>query len=267
MYGFLPNFQYGGYYLNPKAETIAEIVELSVYAGQAILEHFQTDLAVENKSDDSPVTAADLAAHCVISDGLRESGLPVVSEEGETRPPEGAYWLVDPLDGTRSFIQGTPEFTVNIALIEKGRPLWGVVHAPVSGQLWWGGPIDGSWTRDTEGTRRLSVSAPASPLRVLASRNHLNQATRDFIQNLGPVDWVSRGSSLKFCAIAQGEADLFPRLGPCCEWDTAAGEAVLMGAGGQICDFLGNPLQYGKPDVLNPHFIASGQRDPRDYLP
>lgn len=264
---FLSVFQLGRYYVNPSTLNLQAVVHLSVDAGHAILPFYRTDFEVQSKADDSPVTAADLAAHRCIAQGLQHTGLQVVSEEGETWTEARSYWLVDPLDGTKSFINGQPDFTVNIALIVEGRPVWGVVHAPVTQQTWWGGPAEGSWVEDQQGTRRIACVEPQQPLRVLASRNHLNDATQAFIAQLGPVDRVSRGSSLKFCAIAQGQADLFPRLGPCCEWDTAAGEAVLMGAGGSLCDLEGRPLRYGKADPLNPYFIASGQADPRDYLP
>ena len=137
--------------------------------------------------------------------------------------------------------------------------------SPRGGLVWW----TGGWqlAKSARANPKDTVHTAPRTLGVLASRNHLNDATQNFIETLGAVERVQRGSSLKFCAIAEGQADLYPRLGPCCEWDTAAGEAVLIGAGGSICDFQGRPLAYGKADVLNPHFLASGQTDPRHYLP
>ena len=243
------------------------IVRISVQAGQAIMPYFASNLTVSLKSDNSPVTVADQAAHHVIEQALQPLGYPVVSEEGHNRDGGACYWLVDPLDGTRSFIDGSTEFTVNIAWIDQGRPVWGVVHAPALNRTWWGGVDHDSQMQSEQGVQTIQVSPSRHPLRVLASKNHSNPATQAFLEQLGQIEHIASGSSLKFCEIAQGQADLYPRLGPCCEWDTAAGEAVLMGAGGQVCDFQGQPLRYGKSDVLNPHFIASGQRDPRDYLP
>lgn len=246
---------------------VERVVDIAHQAGERCMDYFQTSLAVSLKSDDSPVTLADQAAHDLIESALASQGLPVVSEEGQHSSQAERYWLVDPLDGTRSFIAGSPEFTVNIALIDQGRPVWGVVHAPALNKTWFGGVGHPSQMRVSGQSEPIRVSPPQVPLRVMASKNHSNPETQAFITGLGAVDHVAAGSSLKFCYIAQGLADVYPRLGPCCEWDTAAGEAVLIGAGGGVCDFQGNPLAYGKADVLNPHFIASGQRDPRDYLP
>lgn len=242
-------------------------IDLARSAGQRTLDFFQGSVEVQIKSDRSEVTEADHAAHRIIEQGLAETGIPVVSEEGSHHAGAERFWCVDPLDGTKSFIAGSPEYTVNIALIEQGRPVWGVVYAPAQERLWFGGAGQGAWMQSQGGEQPIGVSATGSPLRVLATRNHSNPQTEAFLADLGPIEHLARGSSLKFCAIAQGEADLYPRLGPCCEWDTAAGEAILIGAGGAVCDFDGQPLRYGKPDVLNPWFIASGQASPSDYLP
>ena len=243
------------------------VVALAEEAGRATLTCYQKPLEIRYKGDESPVSQADELSHQIIAKGLADTGLQVVSEEGQTQSKATRYWCVDPLDGTKSFIAGVEDFTVNIALIVEGRPVWGVVVAPVLEVAWFGGLEGGSWRKAQGQTQKIQCTPPQAPLRVLASRNHLNDATQDFIETLGAVERVQRGSSLKFCAIAEGQADLYPRLGPCCEWDTAAGEAVLIGAGGSICDFQGRPLAYGKADVLNPHFLASGQTDPRHYLP
>lgn len=242
---------------------LTQIQNLVSDAGRVCMAFFESH-RVTTKADGSPVTEADLAAHEILL-GLPD--FPVVSEEGDHTPPSGPYWLVDPLDGTRSFVEGQPDFTVNVALIESGAPVWGMVSAPAFETTWWGGQGRGAVVQRGGQAAAIRVSPTASPLRVLCSKNHLNGPTQGFIDGLGPVARVQRGSSLKFCAIAEGEADLYPRLGPCCEWDTAAGQAVLEGAGGQVVDFAGQRLRYGKADVLNPHFLASGQADPRDYLP
>lgn len=240
-----------------------QIIALAQRAGAATLDYFRGDFEVYDKSDDSPLTQADLAADAIISAGLPD--YPIRSEEsshGDFAASE-TFWLVDPVDGTRSFVAGSPEYTVNIALIHRGRPVWGVIDAPALNQTWWGGPGQGAFFNGEP----IRVTATQSPLRVLASRNHLNALTLDFIAALPAHERVQRGSSLKFCAIAMGQADLFPRMGPCCEWDTGAGEAILIGAGGSICDLAGQPLAYGKADALNPYFIASGETNPVDYLP
>lgn len=224
--------------------------------------------AVTHKADDSPLTAADLAAHACIVKGLRDltDDIPIVSEEGCV-PDEGAraaerFWLVDPLDGTKEFLARNGEFTVNIALIEHGRPVLGVVTVPVHGLTYWGGAGQGAFRRASgELTwHRLHVAAPrasSQPLRVMASKSHLNEATQALIARLGPHELVQAGSSLKFCRIAEGAADVYPRLGPTCEWDTAAAQAVVEAAGGHVCTLQGTPLRYGKADVLNPDFVVS----------
>ncbi|MAM00612.1 3'(2'),5'-bisphosphate nucleotidase CysQ [Hydrocarboniclastica marina] len=247
---------------------IPELLEIAEAAGEAILEVYRTVIAVEYKGDNSPVTAADMAAHHIIMDGLTRltPDTPILSEEAanipwSTRQQWQRYWLVDPLDGTREFLNRSGEFTVNIALIEGGQPILGVVSVPVTGDYYWGGEATGAWHRGSVGTvRELKVSAPASKLRVLASKSHLNEETRAYIDKLGPVELVQAGSSLKICRIAEGKADLYPRLGPTSEWDTAAAHAVLLGAGGRISTVKGDPLLYNQEEtLLNPHFIARFQ--------
>jgi 3'(2'), 5'-bisphosphate nucleotidase len=190
--------------------------------------------------------------------------IPVVSEEDSAslthRKPNGRFWLIDPLDGTKEFLARNGEFTINIAFIEDGEPVWGVVYAPALRQLFWGGKSFGSFRQAESGTVSLSVSPPVASeqsFRVVASKSHLNSATSAFIDKLGSVELIQAGSSLKFCRIAEGSADVYPRLAPTCEWDTAAAQAVVEGAGGQVYDSKGVRLQYGKPDLLNPHFIAA----------
>lgn len=251
-------------------ELSPKICQLAVDAGTAIMriytESADADVLVAHKSDDSPLTLADLASHHAIVDGLGllTPDIPVVSEEDSAslthRKPQGCFWLIDPLDGTKEFLARNGEFTVNIALIEDGEPVWGVVYAPALRQLFWGGKAFGSFRQAESGTVALSVSAPVQTgqtFRVVASKSHLNAETSAFIDRLGSVDLIQAGSSLKFCRIAEGSADVYPRMAPTCEWDTAAAQAVVEGAGGQVYDTQGVRLVYGKPDLLNPHFIAA----------
>jgi len=222
-------------------------------------------LNVRHKHDASPVTEADLAAHRVLATELVPllSDCPVVSEEDFAsqvyRRNTGRFWLVDPLDGTKEFIARNGEFTVNIALIENGRSVLGVVYAPAVDTLYWGGAGLGAFRCLGEQTAAIHVAAAQTGRGcwVVASKSHLDEATRSLIDRLGEVSLVRVGSSLKFCRVAEGEADIYPRLAPTCEWDTAAAQAVLEGAGGAVVNLQGRPLQYGKADVVNPSFIAT----------
>jgi len=252
------------------AELSPKICQLAVDAGAAIMRIYtgsdDKDGLVTYKSDDSPLTLADLASHQVIVSGLGllKPEIPVVSEEDNEsltyRKPQGCFWLIDPLDGTKEYLARNGEFTVNIALIKDGEPVWGVVYAPAMRQLFWGGKAFGSFQRSKSGTVAMAVSAPVESgqsFRVVASKSHLNAETLSFIDKLGSVELIQAGSSLKFCRIAEGSADVYPRLAPTCEWDTAAAQAVVEGAGGQVYDTQGVRLHYGKPDLLNPGFIAA----------
>ena len=233
---------------------------MSVYVGGAV--------NVQRKEDASPVTEADLAAHRVLASQLVPllPDCPVVSEEDPAsqayRQDKGQFWLIDPLDGTKEFIARNDEFTVNIALIEEGRSVLGVVYAPAIDALYWGGASLGAWrcVRGKTADIKVSANSALDACRVVARKSHLNETTRSFIDRLGLVSLVQAGSSLKFCRVAEGKADIYPRLAPTCEWDTAAAQAVLEGAGGMVLDLDGQPLQYGKPDVLNPSFIATRDR-------
>jgi 3'(2'), 5'-bisphosphate nucleotidase len=245
------------------------ICSLAQTAGQQILQwyHLPTDEGVQlaNKPDDSPLTRADLAAHDCIAQGLRRltPNIPVVSEEDAAsqaqRLQHPRYWLIDPLDGTREFLARNGQFTVNLALIESGISVWGVVHAPVSGLTYWGGAGLGAWRQQAQVTTSIQAMPhrdPAKPCRILASKSHLNDATRQFIDQVQPHVLLQVGSSLKFCQMAEGLADVYPRLSPTCEWDTAAAQAVLEGAGGAVLNLQGQPLRYGKADIYNPQFLA-----------
>ena len=234
---------------------------LAVLAGEA--SQAAADRRVLHKHDGSPVTAADAASNALILSGLRHiaPAIPVVSEEA-ARPSEGGnmFWLVDPLDGTREFIAGRDEWTVNIALIAAGRPVLGVVAAPARGVTFEGAGPGTAATRDGAGARPIRVRAPsADGLVVVRSRSHGDQAaTERFLQGRRVLRQLDAGSSLKFCLVAAGEADLYPRLGTTMEWDVAAGHAVLEAAGGTVRTIDGAALTYDKPGFRNPHFVACG---------
>ena len=245
-----------------------EMRRLALEAGAAIMEIYRSgDLGVEAKADRSPVTAADRAADRIIAAGLRAAfpDVLLVTEEQAATHAEAAsrFLIVDPLDGTREFVQRRGDFTVNIALVENGVPVRGVVYAPAKDRLFYT-DADGRSVEETGPfgaqpgrTRALSVSTPTGPLRVVASKSHRDAATDDYIARYDVADLVSAGSSLKFCLVAAGEADLYPRLGPTMEWDTAAGDAVLRGAGGAMVRFDDHaPFGYGKPGYRNGGFVA-----------
>ena len=244
---------------------ISALEPIARAAGDAILAIYREPFAVEYKQDESPLTAADQGAHEVIVQALTRltPDIPVLSEESDAETMQARlgwsrYWLVDPLDGTKEFVSRNGEFTVNIALIEEGRPVWGLVYAPVLDRLWYGGKGMGAW-RVADGKRETIQTLPhqeGAPWRVVGSRNHLSQETLDYLAPFGEIELVSMGSSLKFCIIAEGGAELYPRLAPTCEWDTAAAQAVLEGAGGSVTQLDGSALAYNKLDILNPWFVA-----------
>ena len=246
---------------------LPEIVALADRAGAVILEHYHGDVAVRAKADSSPVTAADEAAEAIILARLAEltPEIPVVAEEtvAAGHVPEiadGPFWLVDPLDGTKEFLSKNGEFTVNIALIQAREPVLGVVLAPARAQAWWGVRGKGAVARDAEGnTRAIAVrQPPADGLVAIASRSHRDAETQASLDQAGVAECISAGSSLKFCLIAEGRADLYPRFGRTMEWDTAAGHAVLAAAGGRVTTRDGAPFLYRKPGFENPPFIARG---------
>ena len=244
-------------------------IALARDAAAAILGIYDSAFAVEHKADASPLTAADLAAHRILVEGLERltPDIPVLSEEAaedatwNVRRNWQRLWLVDPLDGTREFVKRNGEFTVNIALIEHGVTTYGVVQAPVTGALWHGGQRDGAFRRDGDGgDQALRARAPATvPLRVAASRSHRDERTALFIERMGEIEPIGLGSSLKFCRLAEGGIDVYPRFGPTSEWDTAAAQAVLEGAGGAVLDLQGRPFRYNQRDtLLNGEFVALG---------
>jgi 3'(2'), 5'-bisphosphate nucleotidase len=235
-------------------------------AGGEIMAVYARDFASWTKADSSPLTEADLRADAVIRKGLESAypGVFILSEESVSHDADrgGDFFLVDPLDGTREFLKRNGEFTVNIALVSGGRPVAGVVLAPASGELFFAAQGLGAWHEAADGTpvalSNIPGPAPGTALRVLGSRSHASEALSRWLARL-EVDhtFVAAGSSLKFCRLAQGQADVYPRHGPTCQWDTAAGQAVLEQAGGAVLDTQGQPLAYSldRP-ILNPHFIA-----------
>ena len=244
--------------------------KLSLQAGREIMEIYgQDDFDVKTKSDDSPVTAADEAADAVISAGLRAAFpdlMLVTEEQAATHSARGdTFLIVDPLDGTKEFVHRRGDFTVNIALVENGVPTRGVVYAPAKERMFFtradGQSVEESGALDDDAVGRLTplsvAEADNAALMVVASKSHRDQATDDYIAKYAVKDMKSAGSSLKFCLVATGEADLYPRLGRTMEWDTAAGHAVLRGAGGDVVRFDDHePLTYGKDGFANPFFIA-----------
>ena len=247
------------------------VIKLAHAAGDAILPFWRADVAVTAKADDSPVTAADVAAHHVLLDGLTalDPSIPVLSEEDANiaqsiRAGWTRWWLVDPLDGTKEFIAGSEEFTVNVALIEHGRVVFGVVSMPTSGRCYYGGAGLGAWRADGDVIVPISVrhSPPAGEaLTVVASRRHSSPAQERLLaglsEQLGELTLVSVGSSLKFCLLAEGAADCYPRLAPTSQWDTAAAQGVLEGAGGVVLQLDGEPFSYpARESLLNESFLA-----------
>jgi 3'(2'),5'-bisphosphate nucleotidase len=242
------------------------LCEIARDAGSEIMDVYGTDFASWQKDDDSPLTQADLRADAVIRKGLEKAfpGVFILSEESVSQGPRQAeaFFLVDPLDGTREFLKRNDEFTVNIALIEHGEPVAGVVVAPALGEMFYAARGLGAWKRVAAATSELktTTAVPSAPLRVIGSRSHGGDLLNAWLGKLTVEhSFVPAGSSLKFCRIAEGAADIYPRLGPTNQWDTAAAHAVLQEAGGVVLDPAGRPLRYGldRP-MLNPHFIALG---------
>jgi 3'(2'), 5'-bisphosphate nucleotidase len=248
---------------------VPDLIDIAHRAGDAIMAVYASaDAKATTKGDGSPLTAADLAAQAVIAPALTRltPDITVLSEESaqapyETRRSWRRSWVVDPLDGTKEFLGRSGEFTVNIALVEDGRPVLGVVHAPAISRSYWGAVGSGAFRTDAVGTERavrVSRREGDRPWRVVASKSHNTPETDAFLARLGPHERVAMGSSLKLCLVADGSADLYPRFGPTSEWDTAAAHAVVTAAGGRVVTIDGDELRYNKADILNPHFIACG---------
>lgn len=241
---------------------------MAVRAGKEIMEVYNSDFEVEVKDDSSPVTAADRRAETLITQAIKDeitADFPIVGEEAfsDGNAPaigDGPFWLIDPLDGTKEFVKKTGEFTVNIALINLGLPVVGVVHTPATGHVYMGSP-HGAFADLGDGPKPISCrSWPPGGLTAMVSKSHKTPETDEFLKDYDIREETSAGSSLKFCVVARGIADIYPRLGRTMEWDTAAGHAVLHAAGGTVTDLDGKPLTYGKPGFENPHFVAKGKQ-------
>ncbi|MCF8093787.1 MAG: 3'(2'),5'-bisphosphate nucleotidase CysQ [Desulfobacteraceae bacterium] len=258
------------------------VVRAAMDAGAAALEVYERDFEVEEKSDHSPLTLADRRAHEIISSCLADTRIPVLSEEGRDisyneRSTWQTLWIVDPLDGTKEFVKKNGEFTINIALVSDEKPVLGVVFVPVKDLLYFAGADIGAFV--TEGKKIANLKDPLSeelvsasvqlpltdlrarPYTVMGSRSHATSEVENFVEEkrreLGDVDFISAGSSLKFCLVAEGRADVYPRFGPTMEWDTAAGQAVVESAGGAVLEYeTGLPLRYNKQNLANPWFIV-----------
>lgn len=255
--------------MNMKKELLATAIRAALEAGHDIMAIYDdpaADFGIERKADNSPLTRADKAAHARIMMFLEPTGIPVLSEEGAHLPYDvrcgwQRLWIVDPLDGTKEFIKRNGEFTVNIALIENGEPVLGVIYVPVKKQLYYGIVGEGA-NKDENGLKlTLPLDSTDRPYTVVASRSHLSPETADFIDNLRrehpDLELVSSGSSLKICLVAEGKADIYPRHAPTMEWDTAAGDAIARAAGREVVDALtGEPLHYNKEDLHNPWFFV-----------
>lgn len=249
------------------AEMVDRVRDITLRAGKAILEVYRSDFEVEHKGDASPVTVADQRAEELILAALRREvtdAWPIVAEEavaaGDIPTVGGSpFWLVDPLDGTKEFIKQQGEFTVNIALIEDGLPKLGVVHAPAKDATYWGSPLGAFADLDGNGVRPIACRPmPEKGLIAVASKSHRNPELEEFLARYDLAESISSGSSIKFCLVACGRADLYPRTGRTMEWDTAAGQGVVMAAGGSVTRMDGTPLTYGKPGFENPHFVVRG---------
>ena len=256
-------------------DLLNSIENLAIEAGKAILEIYNSaDFGVEMKSDDSPLTKADLASHNVIDKGLQEltPDIPVLSEESASiafaeRQSWKKYWLVDPLDGTKEFIKKNGEFTVNIALIENGKSVVSVVYVPVQDISYTAALGYGAFKKSENQRQQIHVKKPARNIPVVVgSRSHMSDDVKNYLQDLGTHELTSMGSSLKFCLVAEGKADLYPRLGLTSEWDTAAAQCIVEQAGGHVVTLDNQALRYNtKESLLNPFFMVYGDKS-RDWI-
>lgn len=257
-----------------RARLLDELTEAAKEAGEAILEIVRRGFEIESKRDTSPVTEADRAAELIVLAALARAapGVPVIAEEevaaGRIPAHGDTYFLVDPLDGTKEFVRGGDDYTVNIGLIEGGAPTLGVVYAPATGRMHGGIVGEGAWLDGGRGRTAIRTRERGQAITAVASKSHLNQATIDYLEAaVGACAFVSVGSSLKFCIVAEGGADIYPRAAPTSEWDTAAGHAVLLAAGGLVDGPDGTPLRYGKRAFLNRAFVATAGWKPLTLAP
>jgi 3'(2'), 5'-bisphosphate nucleotidase len=255
---------------------IEDIINIAKEAGDAIMKIYQKDFSIEYKDDKSPLTEADLVSHKIIAKVLERYQLPILSEEGKEIPYEERkaweyYWCIDPIDGTKEFIKKNDEFTVNIALIHNDTPVLGVVYAPALGDMYFAKKGMGAYKNGQKLPLKINQS-PAEQMTIVASKSHLSEETQQFIDNLtsnihNPT-FISKGSSLKLCMVAEGDADIYPRLAPTMEWDTAAADAVVRESGKITYQYhsafniqhlsLEKAVVYNKPDLLNPWFVVKG---------
>lgn len=250
-------------------------IKAAIAGGKEILSVYETDFDVEVKDDHSPLTQADKNANDVINSFLVETGIPIISEENkqiayEIRKSWDRCWIVDPLDGTKEFVKRNGEFTVNIALVENGKPILGVIYTPVSEELYFGASNLGGFkkiigtdedvSRVVETAQKIEPAAWEAPLKVVGSRSHMNEATQKYVASLSQehtTEIVSKGSSLKFCLVAEGKAHVYPRFAPTMEWDTAAGQAICEAVGLEVIDqTTQKPMRYNKENLLNPFFLV-----------
>ena len=248
-------------------QLISSTVEIAKLAGEGITEIYNSDFDYQLKKDLSPITAADNLSHIIITKRLKilTPEIPVLSEENcdipyKIRENWTKYWLVDPLDGTKEFIKRNGEFTVNIALIENNTPIFGVIHLPVTSETYWGSQVNGSfYSSGNNDVKEIRVSENhQNPIRLVASRSHPSEMLNSLLKKIVDYEIIEVGSSIKFCHIASGQADCYPRFGPTSEWDTAAGEAIVSSAGGHVVAASGNSMKYNvKEEYLNPNFIVS----------
>jgi len=245
-----------------------EVIGIAELASEKILEIYNTEFDVTKKDDNSPLTEADMAAHHTITDGLKKltPEIPILSEESatipfSTRQQWHRYWLVDPLDGTREFVKRNGEFTVNIALIEDHQPVLGVIHTPVTGVCYFASNDDGAYKKlpDQAAEKISTRSKQPEHTLVAGSRSHRGDSLNAFLEKIGSYEIISMGSSLKSCLVAEGKVDIYPRLGPTSEWDTAAAQCVVENAGGKLVELSMQPMRYNtKESLLNPHFLVIG---------
>jgi 3'(2'), 5'-bisphosphate nucleotidase len=245
-----------------------DVINIAQLASEKILLVYNTEFDVTSKEDNTPLTEADMAAHHVITDGLTKltPDIPILSEESvdipfTTRQQWHTYWLVDPLDGTREFVKRNGEFTVNIALIEDHKPVLGVIHTPVSGVCYYATTDNGAYKKlpDEPAVKISTRSKGTGQTLVAGSRSHRGDSLNAFLEKIGDYEIVSMGSSLKSCLVAEGKVDIYPRLGPTSEWDTAAAQCIVENAGGKIVELSMQPMRYNTKDsLLNPHFLVIG---------
>jgi len=254
-----------------KSELIEQLIEISKDAGKAILEVYNSNFGHQIKEDLSPLTKADTLSNNIICERLKviTPDIPILSEENSDIPFNirsswEQYWLVDPLDGTKEFIKKNGEFTVNIALIENNTPIFGIIHLPVTNETYWGSSTKGSFyiKGNNQKTKLCVEKKIRSQVRIVASRSHPSKMLDTLLEEIGEYKIITKGSSLKFCLIAKGQADIYPRLGPTSEWDIAAGHAIVKFAGGSLLTIDRESMQYNRTENnLNPYFVAASSED------